>query len=96
MRWASSSGEKADKQLILPGEPPTGSETLKGSNVPGGEWTLARAGFTEIINRFPKDLVERTTLGWTAKGGPKVTLGIWSKKQTLAPGERLRLESDYR
>jgi len=30
--------------------------------------------------------VERTTFSWTAKGGPRVTLGVWSKKRTLAPG----------
>ena len=96
VRWTSSGGEKFDKRLIVPGEPPTGSEIQKAMQIPAGEWALARSGSTEIVNRFPIYLVERTALSWTPKGGPRATLGIWSRKRTLAPGERLCLESDYR
>lgn len=85
----------AERLLIRPEEQPTGSETLKGAGVPNGEWSLRRAGAPEIVNRFDRGLAERTTYSWNAKGWPRVTLGVWSKRKTLAPGERLRIDADY-
>lgn len=96
VRFRTTGGVTVDRTVITPGEQPNGSETRKGQDVPDREWTLARAGMPSIINRFARDLVERTAMSWTAKGGPRVTLGVWSKKRLLAPGERLELKTDYR
>jgi hypothetical protein len=96
VQFRTAGGESVDKALIVPEEQPTGSETRKAADVPDGEWSVARAVLPRIVNRFPRELVERSTLSWTAKGGSRVTLGVWSRKKTLAPGGRLRLEADYR
>jgi hypothetical protein len=48
-----------------------------------------------VVNRFPKDQVTRCSLNWTAKADYRVTMGLWSAKRTLAPGETLKLEADY-
>ena len=56
---------------------------------------VLRAGMAGVTNRFDGRLAERATFSWTAKGGSRVTLGVWSKKRTLQPGERLRISSDY-
>ena len=84
-----------ERVLIRPGEQPVGNETLKDADVPAGEWSLRRAGMAEVTNRFDRTLAERATFSWTAKGGSRVTLGVWSKKRTLQPGERLRITADY-
>ena len=94
VQFRAASGEPVDKLVIAPGEIPNGSETRMAGNVPDGAWTLA--GTAPVVNRFAPELVERATASWTAKGGPRVTLGVWSKKRTLGPGERLRLAADYR
>jgi hypothetical protein len=96
VRYRTVGGAVVDKQLLLPGEPPEGSETYKSSELPDGEWRLIRAGQREIVNRFPVELVDRVTLSWSAKGVARVTFAVWSKKRTLAAEEQLRLAADYR
>ena len=95
LRFRTAEGAAVDRPFLVPDEPPTGSETRKATDVPDGSWTLARSGMAAVENRFATELVERAGLNWTAKGGPRVTLSVWSKKKTLAPGERLRLTADY-
>jgi hypothetical protein len=96
VQFVSRAGESVDRPVLTAGEQPNGSETRKNGNVPRGEWTLHRAKAPPVLNRFAAELAERTTLSWTAKGGPRVTFGIWSKRRRLAPGETIRLEADYR
>jgi len=48
-----------------------------------------------LVNRFPKEQVSRCFARWTGKTENSVTLGLWSAKSTLAPGETLKLEADY-
>jgi len=96
VRFRTVGGAQVDKQLLLPGEPPEGSQTYAASELPDGEWRLIRPGLDDIVNRFPKELVERVTLNWTSKAGSRVTFSVWSKKRSLAAGEQLKLEADYR
>jgi hypothetical protein len=96
LRFRSVEGAAVDKQILLSGEPPEGSQSYKSSELPDGEWRLIRAGLGETVNRFPKDLVDRVTVDWAGKAAARVTFSVWSKKRTLAPGEQLKLESDYR
>ncbi|HZT30682.1 MAG TPA: DUF4838 domain-containing protein [Bryobacteraceae bacterium] len=83
-------GSAADRKLIQPDQPPTGSETWQDGQRPAGEWRVA--GWW---NRFPQAQVERTLVSWTAKGDARVIFGLWSPVRRLAPGETLRLEADY-
>ena len=96
VQFRSAGGAAVDKQLIIAGEPPEGSETYKAAELPDGEWRLVRSSLGEVVNRFPRELVDRVTLSWTAKGGGHVTLAVWSKKQALAQGQELKLATDYR
>jgi hypothetical protein len=96
IQFESRAGENVDRLVLTPGEQPNGSETRRNDDVPRGEWTLHRAKGSPVVNWFAAELAERTTVSWTAKGGPRVTFGIWSKKRRLAPGETVRLEADYR
>jgi hypothetical protein len=96
VRYRSSAGAEVNGAVLTPGEQPTGNEMYKEVSVPAGSWTLVRTGIPAVENRFPAELAERTSLNWTAKGGPRVTFGVWSKKRTVPAGGSLRLESDYR
>jgi hypothetical protein len=48
-----------------------------------------------LVNRFPKEQVSRCFADWAGKAENVVTLGLWSAKRALAPGEALKLEADY-
>lgn len=88
--YSSTKGEAVSKLLIVPAELPNGTETRMGAEAPDGEWRV-----NGVVNRFAREMAERTTVSWTAKGGPRVTLGVWSKKAKLAPGERVGVKADY-
>jgi hypothetical protein len=47
------------------------------------------------VNNFPPEQADRASLVFSAKNVSRVTLGVWSKKRSLAPGEILRLDADY-
>jgi hypothetical protein len=96
IRYRSSAGVEVDRTVLTPGEQPAGNDMYKEGSVPAGAWTLVRTGIPAVENRFPAELAERTSLNWTAKGGPRVVLGVWSKRRTVPPGGTLRLETDYR
>ncbi len=96
IRYRPRRGNDVDRTILTPGEQPNGSETQRNEMVPAGEWTLVRSHERAIVNSFEPDLTERTTLSWTAKGGPRVTLGAWSKKRRLGSGEQVRLTMIYR
>jgi hypothetical protein len=89
-------GSLAQRQLIQPELPPTGSETYLDSEQPDGEWRLsnAEAGLV-LVNRFAKDRVGRSGLSWTAKGVHRVTFVVWSQKRMLAPRESVRVMWRY-
>ena len=61
---------------------------MQGGAQPDGLWRVE-----DIVNRFRAGQVERCFFNWTAKGAPRVTLGIWSRKVTLGPGEKIVLEA---
>jgi len=85
-----------EQRLIEPGQEPRGSKVYDGSELPEGEWRVSDVGpDLSLDNRFPKDQVSRCTARWTGKTENSLSLGIWSAKRTLGPGEMLKLEADY-
>ncbi len=89
-------GKAVEQKLIEPGQEPRGSKVYDASEQPDGEWVFANPGTSEgVVNRFPKGQVSRCFAQWAGKSEPAVTLGLWSAKRTLAPGETLKLEADY-
>jgi len=89
-------GKTAEQRLIEPGQEAQGSKVYDGSEQPDGEWKLLEAGSDPVVvNRFPTKQVSRCFASWTGKTENAVTLGIWSAKRALAPGETLKLEADY-
>ena len=89
-------GKTVEQRLIQPGQEPTGSKVCDGSEQPDGEWMLSEAGTgLVLVNRFPKDQVSRCFALWTGKAENAVTMGLWSAKRSLGPGETLKLEADY-
>lgn len=90
-------GSVVEKKLIEPEQPPQGSETHSGEEQPEGEWRLVNPkADLLLVNRFSKQQVSRAGLSWTAKGNHRATLALWSQKRRLEPGERLRLDLEYR
>jgi len=84
------------QKLIEAGQEPKGSQVYEGSELPEGEWRVSDVGpALTLNNRFPKGQVSRCTARWTGKTENSLSLGIWSTKHTLAPGETLKLETDY-
>jgi hypothetical protein len=89
-------GKTTRQKLIEAGLEPRGAVTYDGTEQPDGEWMLSDAGpGLTLINRFPKDQVSRCFARWTGKTDNSLTMGIWSVKRSLAPGENLRIEADY-
>ena len=73
--------------FLKPGEMPAGSQTVE---VPGGLWRLSRTGMRDVLVRFSPEAVARTTQSWTAKGGARVSLAVWSKR-----GRSVSVATDY-
>ena len=96
VRYQAEGGQTVNRTVLTPGQQPSGSDTVKGGEVPKGEWLLERAGLTPVVNGFERGSASRTYVSYTAKGGPRVTLGVWSGKKTLAAGEKLELVTSYR
>jgi hypothetical protein len=53
------------------------------------------AAHIAAVNTFPTEQVARCNANWTGKADSRVTLSLWSAKRNLAPGETLRLDTDY-
>jgi hypothetical protein len=89
-------GKTVEQKLIEPGLEPRGSKVYDGAEQPDGEWVLSGAGTDEaLVNRFPKEQVSRCFAQWTGKTENAATMGLWSAKRSLRPGESLKLEADY-
>jgi len=85
-----------EQRVIEPGQEPRGSIVYDGSELPEGEWILSGVGTDLVlVNRFSKEQISRCFARWTGKTENSMTLGLWSAKRTLAPGETLKLEADY-
>jgi len=96
LSFRQQDGKTLERRLIQPGQEPRGSKVYDGSEQPDGEWMLSEAGTgLVLVNRFPKDQVSRCFADWTGKAENAVTLGLWSAKRALGPGETLKLEADY-
>jgi hypothetical protein len=89
-------GAEHRQRIFPPPELPLGDLFLGGDELPDGEWRLTnpRLGLT-IANRFPPGQVERCRLWWRGRRQGQANLGVWSPPRTLAPGENLKLETDY-
>jgi hypothetical protein len=96
LSFRQQNGRTVEQKLIEPGQEPRGSTVYDGPEQPDGEWMLSEAGAGPVlVSRFPKDQVSRCFARWTGKTENVVTLGLWSAKRTLAPGETVKLEADY-
>jgi hypothetical protein len=96
LSFRQQNGKTVEQKLIEPGQEPRGSKVYDGLEQPDGEWMVSEAGTGPVlVHRFPKDQVSRCFARWTGKTENSVTLGLWSAKRTLAPGEALTLEADY-
>lgn len=94
--FRSQGGKGVEKRLIQPEQEPRGSVVYDGLEQPDGEWKLAGAGNgLVLVNRFPRDQVSRCFVEWTGKAENSVTMGLWSAKRALGPGEALPLQADY-
>jgi hypothetical protein len=96
LSFRQQDGKTVEQRLLQAGQEPTGSKVYDGSEQPDGEWMLSEAGTgLVLVNRFPKDQVSRCFAHWTGKAENAMTLGLWSAKRALGPGETLKLEADY-
>jgi hypothetical protein len=96
LSFRQQDGKTLEQRLIEPGQEPGGSKVYDGAERPEGEWRVSEAGpGVVLVNCFPKDQVSRCFARWTGKAENAVTLGLWSVKRTLGPGETLKLEADY-
>ncbi len=88
-------GKFVSQLLITPDQEPRGSKAYAGLEQPDGEWMASGLGSLILANRFRKDQVSRCFARWTGKTENSLTMGVWSAKRSLAPGETLKLEADY-
>jgi hypothetical protein len=96
LSFRQQDGTSVEQRLIEPGQEPRGSKVYDGSQQPDREWMLSEDGTGAVlVNRFAKDQVSRCFAHWTGKAENAVTLGLWSPKRALTPGDTLKLEADY-
>jgi hypothetical protein len=96
LSFRQQDGKTVEQKLIQPEQEPRGSKVYDGTEQPDGEWMLSGAGTgLVLVNHFPKDQVSRCFARWTGKAENAVTMGLWSAKRALGPGEALKLEADY-
>ncbi len=89
-------GADMRKELLGPGVYARGSETYTGNERPDGEWRLLNQALAlTVANRFHREQVERCTVTWRP-AEDRVQIGLWSAEKSLAPGQTLTLETDYR
>ena len=83
-------------EIFPPPGRPLGDLFLGGDGAPDGEWRLtnSRLGFA-LVNQFPPEQVDRRRLWWRGRRQGQASLGVWSPRRMLAPGESLTLETDY-
>ncbi len=94
--FRNQSGTPVQKPVLTPGQEPSGSQWYAGSEQPDGEWAVNEAAaHIAAVNTFPTEQVARCNANWTGKADSRVTLSLWSAKRNLAPGETLRLDTDY-
>jgi Domain of unknown function (DUF4838)/Glycosyl hydrolase family 67 N-terminus len=73
-----------------------GSARYQGEEVPAGEWRLRHSLLAlDFTTRFEPSQVDRCTASWSACGRNWMTLGVWSKKRTLAPGDKMEFSVAY-
>jgi len=74
-----------------------GEARYQGDQLPAGEWQLKHSLLAlDFTTRFEVDQVDRCTAQWRARGENRMTLGVWSNKRTLAPGDKMELAVTYR
>ena len=96
VEFTAVDGRQTRQRFLEPGGQPLGGQNYLGPQVPAGEWRIVnRSGGRVLANRFDVAQAARCMLGWSAKNANRVSLGLWSGKRTLGPGEVLRLDSDY-
>jgi hypothetical protein len=96
INFRNQAGRTVQKAVLSPGKEPSGTDWYADSELPDGEWALigVETPLAAVVT-FPKDQVARCNANWTGKGDRRVTMGVWSAKRSLAPGEILKLEADY-
>ncbi len=92
--FTSKDGKAVELNLIQPEKEPAGNQTYIEADQPNGEWRLLNRGDGRItVCKFPTAQTGRVFLNWSAKGTPRVVLGIWSPQTRLEPGQSLSLDS---
>ena len=96
VEFRARDGSSVRRNMIEPAEPPGGAETYTGVRLPDGEWRVMNRGAAlELASGFQTAEAARAALTWSAKNQNRVSLGVWSPKRTLRPGESLPLAVSY-
>jgi hypothetical protein len=96
VEFRARDGSTVRRKMIEPAEQPGGAETYSGARLPDGEWRVTNRGAAlELACGFRPAEATRAALNWSAKSQNRVSLGVWSPKRTLRPGESLPLAVSY-
>jgi len=94
VEFRARDGSPVRRKMIEPAEQPGGAETYSGGRLPDGEWRVTNGGAALASGFHPAEAF-RAALNWSAKNQNRVSLGVWSPKRTLRPGESLPLAVSY-
>jgi Domain of unknown function (DUF4838)/Glycosyl hydrolase family 67 N-terminus len=73
-----------------------GEARYQAEELPAGEWRLRHSLLAlEFTTRFDAAQVDRCTARWRACGQNWMMLGTWSKRRTLAPGDKTEFSVAY-
>jgi hypothetical protein len=96
VEFRARDGSTVRRKMIEPAEQSGGADTYIGARLPDGEWRVTNRGAAlELACGFRAAEATRTALNWSAKNQNRVSLGVWSPKRTLRPGETLPLAVSY-
>ncbi|HUZ46590.1 MAG TPA: DUF4838 domain-containing protein [Terriglobia bacterium] len=94
--FLAKSGQEVVRHFSSLTEEYLGEARYQGEELPAGEWLLKHSLLAlDFTTRFDPQQVDRCTAKWRARGENWMTMGVWSKKRTLATGEQLELGVSY-
>jgi len=94
--YVAEGGRTVRKTLLPVANGYFGIESFPGDVEPRREWRLINPQLSlTLVNRFNLEQAAIRRLWYRGRGENKVSLCVWSPERVLAPGESLRLDTDY-
>ena len=96
LRYTTKSGAERSHRVEAGDRLVDGNFILEGDERARDQWTLISSESAPgIRNRFHTEEVAQCGIRWSFRAAPRLNMSLWSPEVVLAPGQEVRLESQY-